>query len=400
MPTRIATANTYDAAIQALMTRQSELSEAQRQLTTGKRVNRASDDPAAAARAERALAREQRGAASLRAVEASRTSMSLSESTLGSATELLQQAREAIVAAGNASYTDAERARIGDTIASIRTQLLGLANATDGSGRFLFGGQGASQPPFIDAPGGVVFNGVAGQLAAGGEAALALSMDGREAWMTAPTGNGVFETRATTSNGSAWIGAGAVTDPASLTGASYSVQFTVSGGATTYSVLKDGAATALTNVAFTPGSAIGIDGIALTIQGNPANGDVFDAVPSTPTLNPFDTLGAAATALRTPLRSAAQIQQGVADDLRDIDAVLGRLQAARSHAGEALGRIEGRSVQLTDANLHAATERSQAEDLDMLQAISDFQVRQTGYDAALKSYSMVQRLSLFQYLNV
>ena len=35
----------------------------------------------------------------------------------------------------------------------------------------------------------------------------------------------------------------------------------------------------------------------------------------------------------------------------------------------------------------------------MVQAISDFQNQQTGYDAALKAYSMVQRLSLFQYLN-
>ena len=35
----------------------------------------------------------------------------------------------------------------------------------------------------------------------------------------------------------------------------------------------------------------------------------------------------------------------------------------------------------------------------MVHAISDFQNKQTGYDAALKSYSMVQRLSLFQYVN-
>ena len=36
----------------------------------------------------------------------------------------------------------------------------------------------------------------------------------------------------------------------------------------------------------------------------------------------------------------------------------------------------------------------------MVEAISSFDSKQTGYDAALKSYSMVQRMSLFQYLNV
>ena len=48
---RIATANQFDVGIDTLARRQSELANVQEQLTTGKRVNRASDDPAAAARA-------------------------------------------------------------------------------------------------------------------------------------------------------------------------------------------------------------------------------------------------------------------------------------------------------------------------------------------------------------
>ena len=35
----------------------------------------------------------------------------------------------------------------------------------------------------------------------------------------------------------------------------------------------------------------------------------------------------------------------------------------------------------------------------MVQALSDFQNKQSGYDAALKTYSMVQKLSLFQYIS-
>ena len=35
----------------------------------------------------------------------------------------------------------------------------------------------------------------------------------------------------------------------------------------------------------------------------------------------------------------------------------------------------------------------------MLQAISDFQNRQTGYDAALKTYSIVQKMSLFDHIS-
>ena len=48
--------------------------------------------------------------------------------------------------------------------------------------------------------------------------------------------------------------------------------------------------------------------------------------------------------------------------------------------------------------LDAKSERAAAEDIDLVAAYSDFQNRQTGYDAALKSYAAVQRLSLFDYL--
>jgi flagellar hook-associated protein 3 FlgL len=35
----------------------------------------------------------------------------------------------------------------------------------------------------------------------------------------------------------------------------------------------------------------------------------------------------------------------------------------------------------------------------MVEGISKFQNQQSGYEAALKSYAMVQKLSLFQYIN-
>ncbi|MFS9669920.1 hypothetical protein, partial [Klebsiella pneumoniae] len=69
----------------------------------------ASDDPTGAARAERAQAAIGRVEANQRALEASRNSMTLSEAALGNANDLLQQVRESMVAAGNASYSDSER---------------------------------------------------------------------------------------------------------------------------------------------------------------------------------------------------------------------------------------------------------------------------------------------------
>jgi flagellar hook-associated protein 3 FlgL len=306
---RITQAYAFENSIGSLQKRQQALTEAQEQLTSGKRVRKGSDDPAAAAAAERALASQSRAEAQMRALDASKNAMQLTESALGTAGELVQQARELLVSAGNGSYSDSERATIALAIRGLRDELLAVSNREDGAGRYLFGGQGADGPPLLDAPGGVAYSAAAGQAQAALGEASPLAIDGRAAWLQAPS-------------------------------------------------------------AATPGATDSL----------------------------FDVMDRVVGELLTPGRTGAQIGQGVADGLRDFDAVGENLSAWRARSGEALNRIDRIGERLSQNKLDAQTERSEAEDLDMLQAISDFQNRQSGYDAALKTYSLVQQMSLLQYL--
>ena len=396
---RISTANAYDLSVDVLSRRQADLAATQEQLSTEKRVNRASDDPAAAARAERALASEMRIDANQRAVDASQNAMTLTESAMGDAGDLLQEARDILVKAGNASYSDAERKSLAQELSGVRKQLLAVANRTDGAGTYLFGGQGGNQPPFIDAAGGVSFRGTGGEVESVSGESLPLTVDGQNAWMSARSGNGTFVTGATTSTGTAWIDSGRVTNPSQVTGSTYSIQFDVTGGTTTYSILKDGQPTAAAGVSFKPGQAIEVDGIAANITGNPAHGESFSLTPSQPDQSMFDMLDKAITDLNTPLRSAAQIAQSNSSNITALDASMNQMGAARGKAGETLKRIESVTGRLEDSKLAAQTERASAEGLDIVKAISDFQNKQTGYDAALKSYAMVQKISLFNYVS-
>jgi flagellar hook-associated protein 3 FlgL len=184
-----------------------------------------------------------------------------------------------------------------------------------------------------------------------------------------------------------------------LTGADYTLSFAVAGGVTTYAVLKDGLPTAVTAAPYVSGQAITVDGMTVAVSGTPAAGDQFQIAPSTPTLGVFAALDQAIAGLKTTGRTSSQIAQANGDSLRDIDAVLANLQTARAAAGAVLNRIDSETDRLDGQKLASTTERSNAEDVDMVHAISDFQSRQSGYDAALKSYAMVQRLSLFQYVN-
>lgn len=396
---RIATFNAFEAGIDTLQKRQQELAQSQERLTSGKRVIKASDDPAAAARAERALAGELRAETSQRAVEASRNAMTATETALGDADDLLQQAREALVAAGNGTYSDQERAGLAQQLKGIRDQLLAVANRGDGAGNFLFAGQGTTVAPFLDAPGGVVYQAVPGEQRTEAGTNLPLSLDGNAMWMQARTGNGVFVTSAGAGVAGAWIDNGQVVNPSALTGSTYTLQFTAGAGGTTYAVLRDGLPTAVTAAPYTTGQDIVVDGMSVKVSGTPATGDTFTLAPSTSDLSVFDVLDRAIAELGTAGRTGAQIAQSNTDNLRDIDQAMGFLQRARAVAGEALGRVDNETGRLDGQKLAAQTERSVAEDLDMVDAISKFQNQQTGYDAALKSYSMVQRMTLFQYLS-
>jgi len=394
---RTSTFLAYASSIANLQRRQVDMTDAQQRLTSGLRVLHASDDPTAAARAERARALMQRAESTQRAVDASRNSMTLTESALANAGELLQQARELVVSAGDASYSDAERADLANQLAEIRKQLMGVANRSDGSGGFVFSGQGSGRPPFLDRPGGVDYVGTGGAVRVASDEPLPLTLDGGEVWLKSPTGNGVFETRATNSTG-AWIDAGRVTAPDQITGASYSIDFTVSGGTTTYSILKDGVATAVNGAPYVAGQAIEIDGMAVTVSGSPADGDSFELAPSTEDLSVFDALDRVVAELKTPLRSGAQVTQTVQNGLRDLDSLSDHLQSTRSMTGEILNRIDGVAGRLDDLRLFGESTRSDAEDLDMVQAISEFQNQQVGYEAALQTYSTMQRMSLFDYI--
>lgn len=394
---RISTAHAYDSALNNLMSRQDNLTQTQEQMTSGKRVIKASDDPTAAARAERARALEERTTASEKAVNASSNAMTLTEAALGDAGDLLQQARELLVSAGDASYSDAERASKADALKAIREQLLSVANRPDGQGGYVFSGQGSGGAPFVDKPGGVAFQGIGGQVNVATDEPLPLTLDGGNVWLSAGTGNGVFVTRNTNSS-NAWIDAGRVTSPDQLTGSTYDIQFSSGGGPTTYTVLRDGNPVSTGNP-FTSGQNITVDGMSFAISGEPANGDDFQLTPSTRSLSVFDALDNAVKQLSTPNQGGPKVQQAVQDSIRDLDQCATQISSARSFAGTTLQRLDGVKGRLDATELSAQTSRSNAEDLDMVKALSSFNSQQTGYQAALQSYATIQKLSLFNYLN-
>lgn len=193
---RIATANAYDRTVHNINRRQSEIAQSQEQLSSGKRVLRASDDAVAATLAERAQNRLARTEADLAALDSSRSALVQAESGLGEASELLHRIRELVVQAGDPVLAPNSREDLAKQIEGLREQMLAVANRQDANGFTLYGGLGGAAKPFVDLYGpqaGVRFDGQDGQYAAT-EDALPHNINGKAVWMRVPQGNGVLVT--------------------------------------------------------------------------------------------------------------------------------------------------------------------------------------------------------------
>lgn len=449
---RVGTANMYDNSIRNVSARQTSLVNLQENLTSGKRVVRASDDPVSAAQAERALTRISRIQTEQRALENQRNAIAQAESTMGDAIGLVQEARQLMVNAGNGALSSNERATIANQLQSLRDQLTAVANRTDTNGIPLLGALGSAQSPFmgpLNSTPDYLFAGQAGQTASDG-VTLPNTLDGDSAFMFDAKRDGSFHAEITPGPSTVIVPApppssvpamgqpnralttSAITvaegtnfnknpvtglaytysvsfstvtlDPATNTlSATYNVTSTdpafVPPAQQTLTPIKIGEKGEFNINGLPPGMSMkvttlptkAVDG---TITLSPANGDTINISPQASVFSVIDK--AIAEIKAAPNSNVAAQASGQA--LANIDIGLERMSNIRSYAGELLNRADRITGDQSKRSEQLEADRSRAEDLDMIKGISDFQNQQTGYQAALQTYASVQKLSLFNYI--
>ncbi|MBU2287935.1 MAG: flagellar hook-associated protein 3, partial [Gammaproteobacteria bacterium] len=212
-----------------------------------------------------------------------------------------------------------------------------------------------------------------------------------------PSGNGVFVVAQAAGTTAVWSGSGQVTDPTAHTGHAYSIQFNVAGNTTTFDVIDTTTNTSVqSGQPYVAGQAISFDGVSLVANGTPANGDALQITPSVKT-DLFAVLDQAIAGVRDS--SGGTLSQNVAQALSQIDAGMSRLSASRGQAGNLLNQVDNITDRQSSRSVQLEADRSRAEDLDVVKALSDFQNQQTAYSAALGSYAQIQKLSLFNFIS-
>lgn len=146
---RISTGQQYERLRDGILNNQVRLAELQGQLSSGKRIQRPSDDPfamaaAMALRAARSLAEQHKHNA-----DAARANMALAENAVGEMGELMKRANTLAINGANGAATQEGRQAMAAEISRLQEQLVALGNTKDASGAYMFAGHLTKTTPFV-----------------------------------------------------------------------------------------------------------------------------------------------------------------------------------------------------------------------------------------------------------
>ena len=283
---RVATTQVYKQSLDAFATQQAKLNKLQEQISTGVKINKPSDDPAASTRVlelEQTIGLYSQYQTN---IELAETRLNLQESTISSMENILLRVRELALQANNATQDEASRRAITFEIEELEQALLSLANTVDENGDYLFAGFQNQSLPFTENTLGdvnyVEFNGDAGSRNTQISQSRQINVDtqGRDLLMAIPSLVGLNEFTGAANAGSAVIAPASVVDNVNYVADTYTITFdTVSAAPDTVYDVVNAAGTTVASGTYVEGEAIEFMGIRTSVVGVPANNDSFTVSP-------------------------------------------------------------------------------------------------------------------------
>ena len=373
------------------------LAKTQSQLSTGKQIQSAADNPAGMAQINQLNIELSASQQYVTNGNAASANLKLEEQALTDGTNILQSAQDLAVQANNSSLTSSERGDIATQLSQLLQQLVGIGNSTDSNGNYLFGGWASTTQPFSQSASSVSYSGASGvnQIQIGSNQSVSAGDTGAAVFMNVPAGNGTFTTAAGAANtGSASIDTGTVTNAAAWVPDTYTLSFS---SPTQYQITNSGG-TVVGSGSYTSGDAIAFDGVQVTVTGTPSAGDQFTVAPAG-TASVFSTLSGLVATLNSTTLNPAQLTT-------QIGTALQQLQGAVSHMGNVQASVGSRVNAITASQTSAQTQQTNLQtsisglsDVDYAAAVTQLNTEEVSLQAAQESYASMAKLSLFNYLS-
>ncbi len=420
---RVATSMIFDAGVAAINKQTASLLHLQQQVATGRRILTPADDPVAAARALEVTQSKDILAQYSTNQDNANSALGLEEAQLTSVNDMFARIKELTVQAGNATLSASDRKSIAFELRGRFDELLGIANAADGQGQYIFSGYMGSTKPFggnVDAmnaalpppaPGSEIsYAGDDGQrrLQVSATRQIEISDSGNDVFSRIKNGNGYFATDYAknlagvgTNTGTGVIDIGNVTDPAAWNALANKPLQIVFTSPDAYDIV-DATAAVIGSGTYQSGQPIAIPGggASVTLTGAPATGDSFTIKPST-SQSVFKTLANLIKTLESDASlpaDQAKYSNEIGFALNNFDKANDNILRVRAMIGSRMTELESLDSVNQDLNLQYQQTLSNLQDLDYAKAISDMTRKQTDLEAAQKSFIQTSQLSLFNYL--
>ncbi|MGM0952458.1 MAG: flagellar hook-associated protein FlgL [Pseudomonadota bacterium] len=415
---RISSQQVFSGGINRLQGINSNLVDTQQQISTGKKVNKPSDDPVAAARILKLDQELRRVDTYQRNANLADNRLKQEESALESSVDIIHRVRELTVQAGSGSLSPNDRQSISAELKERLGQLANIANTRDASGEYIFSGFQGQTPAFAqDGAGDWKYQGDEGQrvLEIDDGVTVPISDHGKGIFVDVPRAVSVTATSdnaappATPGEAAGYISGLEVVAPKDLRDAFGSdvpddleVSVADNGGQLeitvrdprTNTVIPTEPAPALV------GEEFEVAGMKMTVNDAQANDSFTLGISDKQSI--FGTIenlidGLEGVAKGSP-EGNAEYDALIADSLANLDSAQDSIILKQTELGGRLNAVESTTAFLEDSGLYTKEIRSQLQDVDYAEAISNLSFQSFVLQAAQQSFSKVSQMSLFDRL--
>lgn len=401
----------FNQSLQSFGRLQGDNLRTQEQISSGRKILTPSDDPIASTRIQQLqdeLAQNDQFQNNIRAIE---LRLSAQEVQISSAENTLIRLRELTVQAGNGALSVQDRRAIAAEVEVIQDEMMSIANAKDGTGKYIFAGFQTGDAPYEKfADGTIHYVGDEGQRSLKISATTSMSMttSARDVFTDVPGLNNSFAVLANQNNLAdppAIIEAEGIINQASFDAsfAAYPDDYDIifNDPPTTYDVVRrsDGFVDTA-GQGFTSGAQVVINGRQFSITGSPAAGDRF-VVESRKNESVFETTEKLLEGLREIGDSgpdSLELSALVGRSLESYDNSLDKMLQARTSIGARLNVAENTLNIHQDVELINQKILSDVRDVDYEEAISQLSYQTFVLEAAQQSFARIANLSLFNFL--
>ena len=401
-----------------------EIQSLQNKISTGKNIVQASDDPIGAVNLSGLQQVKERFGQYSRNADNAINRLTIADTALQSVTTLMVRAKELAIQAANDTFGAQDREALALELEEMKNEMFSVANSTDSSGAFIFGGYHTNTQPFQkDNDLNIIYKGDRGTnaVSVSETRTIGTTLDGGSVFMAVKSGNAVSPMFTILEDiiNSIRTASESVVEASAIGKATLQINnenpgnysFNLSDSSSSVDISVDLPSSDLSGLV-TAINAAGLN-ITATLSGSTItlvddnNGPItikdlqiegIDRSEKTPkSFLTFDAVDGVGTSLGHP-QILYDKNQTIQNRLDDIKSVQEHIANQKAVIGARTNSLERQKELLAQRNIQVSEDMSEISDADLAALVTELQGQITGLQASQQAFVKISNLSLFQYL--